>query len=458
MGGGSGRDPVIGRAALDLARSVRSGQLSPVDVVRAHLDRIAALDGSVGAFQLMRRDRALAEAQVLANRPDLASLPLAGVPIGVKDNRDVAGEPTRMGSAATSTAPAAADAEIVDRIRAAGAVIVGKTTIPELGLWATTDTIWRVTRNPWRLDRTAGGSSGGSAAAVAAAMVPLAHGNDGLGSVRIPAAACGLVGFKPSSGLAATDAADPAWFGMTEPGPFATTVEDAALLLSVLAGRPELARVGTLDRPLRVAVSVRPPIPGVLVDGEWRAAAERTGTLLSEAGHRVDSADPPYPLRYGLAVVARWCAAAARSSERLEPRRLERRTRGHARAGRLALRAGLIREEDRECWRRIHGEFFRRFDVLVTPALARPPLRATRWSRRSWAANILANTRFAPFAAPWNFVGFPAAVVPAGLHPHGTPLSVQLVAGPGRDALLLAVADQIERLRPWTRHAPLQGP
>ena len=207
--------------------------MSPVDVLEAHLDRIEALDPTMKAFQVVRRDEALAEAAVLADRQDLDALPLAAVPVGVKDNVDVAGTPTRQGSAGTSSAPAERDDELVSRLRSAGCVVIGKTQMPELAIWPFTEpTAFPVTRNPWDLDRTPGGSTGGGAAAVAAGMTALALGSDGGGSLRVPAACCGIVGLKPGAGvvpLAGGAAAH--WYGMTAFGPLARTVSDTAIAL-----------------------------------------------------------------------------------------------------------------------------------------------------------------------------------------------------------------------------------
>ncbi|MBI4410088.1 MAG: amidase, partial [Gemmatimonadetes bacterium] len=329
---------LVGQPATALAALVRAGEVSPVEVVRAHLAQIEAMDSLVGAFQLVRAERALREAGALAMRPDLAALPLAGVPIAVKDNVPVAGEPLRAGSRATPDTAWEADHEIVRRLRAAGAIVVGKTSVPELCIWGTTDSAYGTTRNPWDLDRTPGGSSGGSAAAVAAAMVPLAHGNDGMGSIRIPAAACGLFGLKPGAGVVPAELGTNSWFGLAENGPLATAVDDAALMLSVLADRPELRHVAAPERPLRFAVSIHSPAPGVKVDDEYAAAAFQIGKMLSALGHRVEPADPPYPVRYAVAMLSRWCAGAALEAELLDGGWLEPRTRRHAQAGRLATR------------------------------------------------------------------------------------------------------------------------
>lgn len=450
-------EPSIGltrQTAAALAAMVREGVLRPEAVVRACLDRIRALDGSVGAFQLVREERALVEAEKLARRPDLHQLPLAGVPIAIKDNLPVAGEPTRMGSPVTPSAPASEDHEVVRRVRAAGAIVIGKTRLPELGIWPMTDGAFGSALNPWHLFRSSGGSSGGSAAAVASAMVPIAVGNDGLGSIRIPAACCGLVGLKPGPGVVPSGVGVHSWFGLAENGPLATTVEDAALLFTVMAGakpwKPEAA-----PGPLRVALSTRSPAAGVPVDAEWVRATEATASLLGGAGHVVVHADPPYPLRYVPAMLGNWFAGALRDAEGLPLGRLEPRTRRHIALGRIAQRIGLTDRRHRDGWRRAHERFFERFDLLLTPTLARPPLDAGPWSRRSWTANFFSSTRYAPFCGPWNFAGFPAMAVPAGVHSDSTPLSVQLVALPGKETLLLSVAAQMERLRPWARHAPI---
>jgi len=446
---------LLDRAAAELAALVRSGEARPTDLVRACLERIERLDPAIGAFQLVRADRALAEAEALERSGDLGTLPLAGVPLAVKDNLDLAGEPTRFGSRATPDTPAARDHEVVRRLRAAGAIVVGKTRVPELCIWATTDGVFGAARNPWNRERTPGGSSGGSAAAVAAGLVPIALGNDGLGSIRVPAAACGVVGVKPGQGVVPAAIGATSWFGLAENGALATTVADAALMLSVLAGRPELRDRDAPERRLRVALSTRAPAVGIAVEREWAAAAEQTGELLARAGHTVERADPPYPARFTPAVFGYWFAGAESDTVGLQRALLEPRNRRHASFAPLARRLGLVRPEQRAGWRRAHEPFFARFDVLVTPGLAAAPVPVDAWSRRGWLANVLSNTRYAPFAAPWNFAGFPALALPTGaLNRVGTPLAVQLAAGPGGESLLLGLAAELERLRPWTRHAP----
>lgn len=449
---------LAGRPAAEIADHVRTGKATPREVVEEHLRRIDALRSRFPAFRRVRREEALREADVVAARSDLEDLPLAGVPVAVKGNVPVVGEPTRNGCAEEVGSPAVSDHPVVERMRRAGAVVVGISFMPELGIWGTTDGPWGVVRNPWDPRRTAGGSTGGGAAAVATGMVPVAHATDGLGSIRVPAACCGLVGLKPGAGLVPSQVGVSSWLGMTENGPLATTVEDAALLLSVMADRPGLAEVREPDGPLRIALSTRDPLAGVSRDPEYREAVLDTGRLLAAEGHRVGRLDPPYANRHAVAALSRWFAGAAEDADGIPRTLLQRRTRGHVAAGRLVRRLGAPSEETRRDVRRRFAPLFDRADLLVLPALAGPPIEAGPWSKRGWVANLIANARFAPFAAAWNLAGYPAAVVPAGMHPSGIPLSVQLVAPEGGEALLLSVARRLERLRPWDRHGPVAAP
>ena len=267
---------------------------------------------------------------------------------------------------------------VVARLRAAGAVVVGVTRMPELAIWAFTDGGFGMARNPWDLSRTCGGSSGGSAAAVAAALVPLAHGNDGLGSIRVPAAACGLVGIKPGFGLVPAELGGDNWSSMGENGPIATTVADAALGLSVMAGDPALARV---DRPpggLRLALVTGAPAPGSRVDRYWAGAARDVADLLAGQGHQVEQVQLPVPVWAWRALHARWFAGAedGAAAAGLDRPAMEARTRRHARAGRIARRLGWVRLEDTGRWREVLAPFFARHDVVLGPALAAPPVPA----------------------------------------------------------------------------------
>lgn len=435
--------------AGELAARVRAGELDPVHVTQEALARIAAVNGVLGAFRVVRTEAAVEEAKALRDRPDLRELPLAGVPVAVKDVVAVSGECVTVGSRATRADLATADHEIVSRLRKAGAVIVGITRVPELCAWATSDDPSGTARNPWDPAYTAGGSSGGSGSAVAAGLVPIAHGTDGLGSVRLPAAICGLVGIKPGRDVV-TGFDEPSWYGMSSHGPLATTVADAALLLSVLAGRPDLAEVAEPEGRLRVAVSTRPPL-ATPVPRPLRQAATGSAALLSGAGHLVESATPRYGLSCPVGLLSRWVAGPVETAEGWDRTKLQRRMRRHLTLGDMVLRRGLMRESFAERWTQHARDFFERHDVLLTPAFATLPLKARAWHERSWLANAVPSIRFAPFTGPWNLAGFPAMSVPAGFHPSGVPLGVQVVAAPGKERLLLGVAAQLERLAPWPR-------
>ncbi len=449
------------RTAVETAAAVRSGSTTAVAEAQAALARIAALDSALGAFQIVRAEKALAEAAAVDARVAAGEhLPLAGVPIAIKDNIPVEGEPMREGSAATSAEPRVADHEVVTRLRAAGAVIVGITRVPELCVFGTTDSVYGTTRNPWNPERTSGGSSGGSAAAVASGMVAVAHAADGMGSIRIPAANCGLVGLKPGAGLVPADMGAHSWFGMSENGPLATTVADAALVLAVMAGRLELASVSAPTRRLRIGLAVGVPTPLARLDARWREAAESTVAVLRAAGHEVVEVSIPYPAD-PLPVLARWFAGAADDAkhEGLDDRRLEPRVRAHVRAGRLLRRLGALRPGPVDQLRSRVEAATADIDVLVTPALAQAGPLATGWHRRGWITNLRANISYAPFAALWNLLGWPAAVVPTGWHDAAAvPLAVQLVAHPAAEgegeALLLSVACELEAAMPWRRTAP----
>ncbi|MFI8237100.1 amidase [Streptomyces sp. NPDC085866] len=441
-----------GRTAAEIAAAVRAKEVTPREVVAEHLARIERLDGRIGAFRKVRAEAALAEADALASRADLAELPLAGVPVAVKDNLAVRGESHRDGSAATPDDPAAEDHVTVARLRAAGAVVVGVTNVPELCVFATTEGVFGTARNPWDTSRNAGGSSGGSAAAVAASLVPIALGNDGMGSLRIPAANCGLVTLKPGHGVVPAGIGNGDWFGMSENGPLATTVEDVRLMLSVLADAEFVRREERT--PLRIAVALRSPIAGVSVSKPYTTAVRQAAGVLAKAGHRVRRAEPPYPLSLGITSLQHWTAGTAVDAEGLDPARLARRTRVHAAVGRRFL-ASVRTGDQRERLRARLTPFFTEHDVLLTPALARRSPKAAPWHKRGWLRNIAADSAYSPFTPPWNLTGWPAMSIPLGTLPSGAPCAVQLVGRPGTEADLLALAEQLESLHPWQRTAHL---
>ena len=448
----------VGQTAVGIAAAVRAGQASPSEVLEEHLERIAALDGRLGAFRLLRTEQVRAEARALEERGDLAGLPLAGVPVAIKDNVDLAGVPTRNGSAATSDEPAAADAELVRRLREAGALLVGKTNVPELCLWPFNESeAFGDSRNPWSLDHTPGGSSGGSAAAVASAMVPIGLATDGGGSIRMPASNCGLVGIKPGPGVVPFPPGGVStWSGMSEFGPLATTVADLGLALDVLASTGTYRAVAPPDRPLRVGYSAKPGAAGVKVHPEVRAAMEAVARVLADAGHRVEAADPPWRNGDAASFLQRVFYGCAEDTDGLPWEALEDRTRAEARVGRLLRRARPAPTGPPERVVARYRAWFEDHDVLLSPTLATPPLRVGAYRGKGLARTVLGLTRYMPYCPPLNLVGFPAASVPATTSAEGLPLGVQLAAAPGGEALLLSVARQLETLRPWPRHAPLE--
>ncbi len=451
-----GETTLVDFTAAGIARAVRAGELTPVQALEVAATRIGEREPSVHAFANLRLEAAHAEARLVAQRPDLGSLALAGVPVAVKDNIAVQGEPMRAGSIATSAAPAVADHPVVARLRAAGAVIVGQTTMNELGAWATTDSPGQVTRNPWNRQRTCGGSSGGSGAAVAGGLVPIAHGNDGLGSVRIPAATCGLVGIKPGRGVVPADVGADSWGGIVENGVLATTVEDAALMLSVLADDPALARVVPPGGTLKLALSVGTQSPVLRLDRHCRAAARRAGSVLVAAGHLVETVR--LPRLPATAEFFRWTAVAARdvAAGGYDRDLLQPRNRRHIAVGRAVDRLHLDRPGAVDRLAARLRDFFADYHAVLTPAFALQPPVAKEWSAQPWLSNLVSSGRFAPFAAMWNLLGWPAIAVPIGMHPASkTPLAVQIAGPPGSEALLLGLAAQIEKRQPWPRTAPM---
>ncbi|WP_346618979.1 amidase [Blastococcus montanus] len=462
-GAGNGGGPgtrIVGLPATEIAARVRAGELTAVEVVRAHLDHIEAVDARVGAFRVVRREAALAEAAAVDASLTRFALPLAGVPVAIKDNVAVAGEVCTDGSPAREdAAPARRDHDVVTRLRKAGAVVVGITRAPELCLYAATDGPGTVTRNPWDTALSPAGSSGGSAAAVASGSVPIAHGNDGMGSLRLPAAACGLVTLKPGTGVVPGGIGADDWSGMAVNGALATTVADLAVVHAVLAGE-QPGPPADPGRPLRIAVSTRSPLPGVGGDEPIRAAIDAVVAELRAAGHTVVPRTPPITPGAAAGAVVRWMAGAEDDAAYLgiDRSRLQPRSRTHARMGRLVRRLGLVRPRTQERFRERMVRFFDDVDLLLTPVTTGPPLPARPWHERSFLANLTANARWAPFTGAWNLAGIPATVLPAGTRPGGPPVPVQFVGPPGAEARLLWIAGELEARRPWRRYAPVFDP
>lgn len=449
---------LVGATAVDIAAAVRDGQVSATDVVEAHLARIDELDPQVGAFTHVLRDRARQDAAAVDQREDRDELPLAGVPIAIKDNIPVSDVRTGHGSRALPGGPARFDDQIVVRLVDAGAVVVGVTRCPELAVFGNSDDPDGAARNPWDPSRISGGSSGGSAAAVAAGLVPVAHGNDGMGSIRIPAAAAGLVGIKPGRGIVpvAGDLDGQHWYGMTQNGPLATTVEDAALVLDVMGAVDRFAGRGEPERPLRVAVSIEPPAPGVLIGREHRDAVVRVAKALQAAGHHVERADPPYDPIVILDLMLRWTAGTAKDVDErgADISALQPRTRTHAAIGRRLAKLRPVREEQAERWKAKVDAFFGDYDLLLTPAMASAPPRGHGWHERGWFANFLQGLLWVPFQSPWNLAELPAASVPAGTDAQRLPLSVQVVAPRRHEDDLVAALRVVERMAAWDRRPP----
>ena len=429
--------------ASTLADAVHTGRRSAADIAREHLARVDRLDPTLNAFQEVRPAGALAEASLVDVDPQRSRLPLAGVPVVVKDNTAVAGLAVRHGSAATSHAPATEDDLLVRRLRTAGCVVLGSTRMPELAAWAfTSSAAFGVTRNPADPDRDPGGSSGGAAAAVASGMAALAVGTDGGGSLRVPAAACGLVGVKPTRGLVPLPGGrDTHWFGLTVAGPLARTPYDAAVLLAVLAGRDV---PHSLDEPpsCRVGSSLRSPSPLGRPDAHQRAALAVAEQGLAMAGHTVRRAGPAYPVSLLNEWGAAWLAGIAEEADRLglDESRLEPRTRTMVRKGRKVIRKGGPSAGDR--WRTRALAWFEDHDVLLTPVTARVPAPAGALDGRGYLATYLSSARSVPFCQAWNLAGFPAVTVPVGSR-AGLPMAVQLVGPPDSEGLLLGLAGQL---------------
>jgi amidase len=448
-------DYLVTTPATRLSALVQSGELHPLELLEAHLHRIDTLNSRLGAFVSVRAEGARAEAAVLAQRDDLAQLPLAGLPVAIKDNVDVAGELTRRGSRAVRSAAAEEDDELVRRLRAAGAVVVGKTTMPELAIWPVSEPeAFAPARNPWDRTRTPGGSSGGSAVAVTTGMVALALGSDGGGSLRIPAACCGIVGMKPAPGVVPLPGgAVEHWYGCSAFGPLARNVADAALMLDVLAGGSVYRNPVAPAGGLRISVSTKHPTAGARRSPEMMSAIAQVAAALEHAGHAVRRESPPYPAT-SAPFIARWLPGIAQDAKGLDPNELERRTRSQARAGRLMQQRGLAKHIlDSKAGGRLR-EWLGRRDVLVAPVLAAPPLPIGAWKGRGWITTMMGSANWMGYTPPWNLAGAAAMTVPIGVTTAGLPIAVQLVAAPGREALLLSLGQQVEGLFPPRRWQP----
>lgn len=453
-----------------LGAAVRRGEARAEDAVAAAFARIRAIDGAMNAFCALREVEALEEARAIDARMARGEDPgpLAGVPFGVKDEQDVAGMPTTYGSVPMRAHRPARDSTLVARLRAAGAVPVGKTNMPEFGSTAfTKNRLFGVTRNPWNLERTPGGSSGGSAAAVAAGEVPLATGGDGGGSVRIPASYSGLVGLKPTFGIvsrAPFHFRD--WVDTISRGPLVRCVRDAAVFLDAVAGydpldpdsvpapaRPYADALDDVPSGLRVAYAASLGYGRVAAD--VRREVEAAVTSLERALGRTVEVVEPRLTDAGLAWAMLNCfEQRAKLAPLLDAHRAEW-GRGYLKGldWAASLTAGDIGDHQRTRLALIEevAALFARCDVLLTPTVpttafdARGPMPAAIDGER-----LASPMHAVAFSYPFNLTGHPACTVPVGLGDDGLPVGLQIVTERHAEHLLLAVAAAAERARPFT--------
>jgi len=467
---GAGNEELAFAGVARLGELLGEHEVTPRELVELYLGRIERLNPQVNACVSIRAEQALAEADAALARLRAGERgALLGVPVVVKDSVDIAGEVTTHGTAAQET-PAGADAEAVRRLRAAGAPILGKTTLPELATCGqlTESPTCGVTRNPWDLGRSAGGTSGGTAAAVAAGLAPVGLGADGAGSIRVPAAFCGLFALAPTRGRISTMPDPEHWHGLTVFGGMARSVLDAALFDDVLRGPasgdvhtpPELetsfAEAAAREPGrLRVAVSLKGMIPGIRPGPGARQAVQRTAELLGSLGHQVAEQDPRYgQLSNGVSI--RSLAGIADDAAKLDhPDRLGSRAQRMAMVGRRLGGRALRRAKRREplIAQRVNA-IFADHDLLLTPVTAVQPAPVEKWHDAGMVRTLLGGGAYVTYTAPWNYLGQPAASIPAGLDEAGLPTAVQLAGPAGSETTIISLAAQIERTRPWAQLTP----
>lgn len=453
------------------AAQLAAGETTSRALVDAALQRIAETQPTINAFRVVLAESARAEADEADRRLAAGErLPLLGVPVAVKDDTDIAGEETRFGIAGP-VPPATADAELVVRLRAAGAIIVGKTTTPEIGQWPiTVGEGFGITRNPWNLAYTPGGSSGGSAAAVAAGLVPAAVGSDGAGSVRIPAAWTGLVGIKPQRGRISTWPDAEAFHGLTCNGPLARTVGDAALLLDVLTGNhpDELHRPPAPDEPyavaatrdpgrLRIGLALNPPWVAThrRLDPEVRREVVRLADVLRGLGHEVVERTVPYGpvgvifMPRSMNGIRQWVGRFPKGTA------IDHRTRENVRTGWVLGGPALALSRALDgAYRRWIGRSFRDCDVILAPTTANPPLavEAIDGLTNFQTDQVVAGA--CPYSYPWNVLGWPGVNVPAGFTGAGLPIGATLLGPENGEARLISLAAQLESVERWHERWP----
>jgi amidase len=437
------------------AELIRAGEVSSRELIELYLERIERLEPALRAFRIVLAEEALAGADEADARRGDGAPPLNGVPIAIKDDTDMEGQVSARGSLGHG-GPAESDDAVVARLRAAGAVPIGKTHVPELEAMAATESLaFGATHNPWDLAVTPGGSSGGSAAAVAAGLAAAALGTDGVGSIRIPSAACGLFGHKPSRGLLPM-AHD--WNGMSVSGAITRGVLDSALFLVATAepGADFAAAARREPGALRIAYSFRVP-RGLTAsaDDEQRNAVLRTAERLRDLGHVVQERDPDYG-NVAVNVTTRYLEGLRTEAATMAyPERLARPTRGLVGMGAkipafLVDRAHAQEAADRE---RIAASI-EGFDVLMTPAFTRRPPPIGEWNGLPAPLMLNGMANFVAYLPIWNHTGQPAAALPVEAAPDGFPVAVQLVGRPSDEATLLSLSAQLETDTGWLARRP----
>jgi amidase len=452
------------RDLVETVRLTTSGERSAREVVEESIARIDELNPRLNGFTqvLAARARAEADERDAALARGEAPGPLHGVPVAIKEELDVAGCVTTYGGRANTT-PVTADSEVVRRLRGAGAVVVGKTAMPEFGSFPFTESEHTgYTLNPWDESRSPGGSSGGTAVAVATGMVPVGLGGDAGGSIRVPAAFTGLFGLKPQRGRVTTAPHPHLWWSLGVVGPLTRTVVDSALVHDVVRGNlpTDLYRAGG-DEPfmaaaarepgrLRVGWSVRVPSLGVRNDPVHVDAVRDTARLLAGLGHDVAEVDVHYPDPTA-AFVPQFLAGVRTEADEVDHfDRLERRTRQTYRLGSWVtpgVREAALRRT--EAYSRRLNRVFEDIDVLLTPVTAHRPPALGIVMGKGTVRSSLASLPTITYMVPWNLAGNPAAAVPTGIGPDGLPVAVQLVGRTDDESTLFSLSAQLERARPF---------
>lgn len=435
------RSGVSYQSQLLAAGTVTSRQLT--EATLAAIDEIQpALNATVAVY----RDQALVAADAAdARRAAGDAGPLTGVPIAIKDDQDIAGEPTGWGSRSMSSI-ASADSDYVAAVRAAGMVVVAKTTLPELAITGFTEPeATGPTRNPHHRDHTCGGSSGGSGALVGAGAIGIASASDGAGSIRIPAACCGVVGFKPTNGHMPSSGG---WLGLSTQGCVTPKVADTAMFLDEIGDFPAslVAAVAAPPKPMRIGLSFSGSAATKLVqlDPQVRKALEETAERLRGLGHEVVEVKIPYGLD-AKSLTIRYLGGIRESAQAVDdPQLLEQRTKGIARLGAPFGKRAIAysRRKGDSFGATVHDRVG--VDALLTPVMAGPAVPIGHWAKKGPLGLVLSMNAFYAYTAQWNHAGTPAVSMPAGLTDTGLPLAVQLIARRDDDARLLALAAQLE--------------